>query len=475
MLRTTARPLLIAIALVLAGLSPALATDAAQPVQAMSLEQALRYARAHQPQIRSALAELQARYAEAKIPRAEWMPRVGAVLELVGGSNNDSTAVFINVREVDLARVGASGGRTTQTARWSPTPSTLAAISLNQEVYDFGRIAASSAVADANAAVASADAEAAQLDVQLAVEEAYHAVLAARDVLGATEEAYKRAVTHRDYAQAGTRSGLRPPIDLTRAQADVAKLEVRRIRAQSGLRVSRAALAASVGSGALEIDADATPDDATRSPSLEEAMRLAGRRNPEIAAASARLDAQRGKTRLITHELMPNLFLSAGASGRAGGLAPASGELPYGSGWLPDVGNWNAGLVLSWNVFDGGVLARRAASKAREEAALANLDLAKVSVALGAERGFLELNAALDALPGLSQSVEAAHANLAQADARFKAGLGNVIELADAENLLTTAQLELAVGQFSVARARAALGRVMGQSSYALHTTGKNR
>ena len=50
----------------------------------------------------------------------------------------------------------------------------------------------------------------------------------------ATEEAYKRAALHRDFAAAGVKSGLRPPVDLTRAGAEVAQLEVRRIQAASG-------------------------------------------------------------------------------------------------------------------------------------------------------------------------------------------------------------------------------------------------
>jgi outer membrane protein TolC len=72
---------------------------------------------------------------------------------------------------------------------------------------------------------------------------------------------------------------------------------------------------------------------------------------------------------------------------------------------------------------------------------------------------------ALKAVPGLQVAVDAARANQAQAEARFKAGLGNIVELADAEALLTNAQLQLAVGQFTVARARATLGRVMAQPS----------
>jgi outer membrane protein TolC len=66
-------------------------------------------------------------------------------------------------------------------------------------------------------------------------------------------------------------------------------------------------------------------------------------------------------------------------------------------------------------------------------------------------------------LPALQRAVDAATANQAQADARFSQGLGTAVELADAEALLTDTQIDLAVGQFQRARARARLARVIAE------------
>jgi outer membrane protein TolC len=430
----------------------------ANQVPVMTLDEALAYARDHQPQIRSALAEWTARRAEAKVPRAQWLPQIGGTLQAYVATSNNTAANYLNVPEVDLPRIG--GTTATSSTHWSPSGSTLAAISVGQEVYDFGKIAAQMALADAAAEVARGRADAVGLDVQLAVEETFAGVLAAKAIINATEDAYRRALVHRDYAQASTKSGLRPPIDLTRAQADVAQLEVRRIRAQSGLRIARAALAAAMAANTLEVDAQPIAPDQSPAPAFEEALHLALQNNPQVAAALSQVRAQESSTRAILRELYPNLVASAGISGRAGGGAPAT---PYGDGWLPDVANWHVGLVFQWNIFDGTVLARRSASRAREEAMRADLDLARTTVTLGTQRAYLDLDAALKAVPGLAQAVDAARANQGQADARFRAGLGTIVELADAENLLTNAQLELGVGEFAVARARAELGRAMGQ------------
>src|SRR5262249_55803712 len=63
------------------------------------------------------------------------------------------------------------------------------------------------------------------------------------------------------------------------------------------------------------------------------------------------------------------------------------------------------------------------------------------------------------------QSLEAASRNHAQADARFKAGLGSSVELADAETLLVQAEIDLAVGRFEHARARARLSRALSEEA----------
>jgi outer membrane protein TolC len=444
----------------------ALALEAAPPVRTVTLPEAIAYARDRQPRIKSALAEYAARRADARVPRAQWLPQIGATAQAFLGTANNTTASYLGVPEMDIPRIGGSKSMTQSSATWSPSASTIAGIGVGQEVYDFGRISAQIAVADAFATMAKSNAEAVGLDVALGVEEAFHAVLAGKAVLAATEDAYKRALTHRDFAQAGTKSGMRPPIDLTRAQADVAGLQVRVIQAESGLEAARAALAAAMGAEQRELDAAETPADLSAAPAFADALRTAAERNPAIVAALAKLDAQHAAVRAVTRELLPNIVASASLTGRAGGAAPSSGaaDVPYGEGWLPDVANWHVGLILQWNLFDATVLARRSAAKAREDAARADLDLARMSVGLAAERAYLELDSALRTLPGLQAAVDAARANQAQADARFKAGLGTIVELADAEALLTNGQLELAVGQFTVARARAALGRVMAQS-----------
>jgi outer membrane protein TolC len=82
-----------------------------------------------------------------------------------------------------LPRIGAT--RTVDSGTWGPSPSTLAAISIGQELFDFGRIASQSAAADAAVVSERHRAEAERLAIALVVKESYFAVQGAKAVLRA--------------------------------------------------------------------------------------------------------------------------------------------------------------------------------------------------------------------------------------------------------------------------------------------------
>jgi outer membrane protein TolC len=79
-------------------------------------------------------------------------------------------------------------------------------------------------------------------------------------------------------------------------------------------------------------------------------------------------------------------------------------------------------------------------------------------------QAYVRVEAARSALVALQNGVVAARANYDQADARFRAGIGTAVELADAEAVRTDADIQLAIGRFEVARTRAALGRLIAET-----------
>jgi outer membrane protein len=422
--------------------------------------EALAYARAHQPAVRAALARIAAEQAQAAVPHAGWYPFAGITGQLYEGTVNNTTASFVGVDALDLPRIGATPATTGAGAGWTPHASTLAGLGARQELFDFGRIAVAEAAADAQVAVAARAADAVRLDVELGVDEAYFAVNAARSILRAAQDAYTRALVHRDFAQAGVKSGLRPPIELTRAEADLTRFDTARVRARGELRAAQVVLAAAVGVSDRALDAAETPVTPPDLPAVTDALARAEAKDPRLGEAIARLRAQERETHAVAALARPNLQLTATFSGRAGG---AGVTVPAGDGFLPNVPNWDAGLVFSWPLLDPTVNARARASRVAEDARRDEIDLARQSVVASVQQAYLAVEVAREALPSLAHELDAARANDAQADARFKAGLGTSVELADAEALRTDAEIQLALGTFELARARAAFGRAIAE------------
>ena len=446
------RPLLVLVVL---------ARTAAADPRGITLREAISYARAHQPSLQAAQARVAVARAQAQVPGAARMPRVTAGAELLLGTNNNTTASYGGPLGFDIPRIGGTPANAKTSL--SPEPSTLAGVGVRQEVYDFGRIDAQEAALDLFARAAEEDAQSSDLDLVLFVEQSFYAVQGARAIEQAASAAVKRAQEHRDFAKANVDAQLRAPIELTRADADLARRQADEVRAAGALRAAQQVLAAAIGSPDAALDAGA--DDVSYAAPIEQSASLVDleKRVPSLRAALDALRGQQALTDAIQRELRPDLSLSASLTGRAGGTTVMTNPTPSGAGWVPDVANWDALVVISWPVFDRTIDARADVSRQLEHVRAAELDSEREQLRAQIAGSYSDLDVAERALPALQRAVDAATANEDQANARFSKGLGTAVELADAEALLTDAQIQLAIGQFQRARARARLARVIAE------------
>ncbi|MGO9291765.1 MAG: TolC family protein [Polyangia bacterium] len=425
----------------------------------MSLHEAIAYARLHHPSLQSALARVRVAEADLRVPRAQWLPNIGGVVETFEGTANNSTASYLSTSEVALPRIGATS---VNTSAWSPSPSSLAAVGASQEIFDFGRIGAQVGVADAAITVERLTAFSERLRIDLLVKDACFAVLGARAILRASEDAFNRSKIHRDMAQAGVQSGLRAPIELTRAEADLTRFDVARVRAAGSLEEAQVVFAAAVGVPDPVLDAEEGSPQSEPLP-LPEVMRDVLRRDPAIRVAQAGVDLQAATTQAIGALTRPELLLIGTFSGRAGGAHGTNGQSLTLDGWLPQIPNWDIGLILRWPLYDPVLAAQRDASATREGVARADLAVTVQAEVAAIRNAYVSLDVARAALVSLNKAAEAARANYAQAEARFRAGLGTSVELADGEALRTDAEIQVAVGEFQAARARAIVARLIAE------------
>jgi outer membrane protein TolC len=445
-----------------AGASSARAAEPATDVPAMSLADALAYARLHLPIVKVARARIAASQAAAAIPKGQWLPQLGATGQLFGSTANNTTNSYLGDPAIDIPRIG--GTPANASTSWKPYASTFAGVSVTQELFDFGRIAAQTAAFDALTEIDRLRADLDLLDIELGVREAYYAVEGAKSVVTAADAAYARAKTHRDFSAAAVANKLRAPVELARAEADLARFDVGRIRAKGGLDLARGLYSAAVGSPAVLLDTTGSPTALPPMPTLEQAVADAGKRDPALKALIAATKAQEATTTAIGAETRPNIYLSSTLSARAGG-APAGGTTLTGNGFLPSVPNWDVGVVVAWPIFDGVIEKRKEASKAKEETLHAEIDLQKQKQLAAVRRAWFDVRVAESSLPALEKAQEAAKLTYGQTEARFKEGLATTIELADAEALLADAEIQLAIGRFELMRRRAIFSRVVAEGA----------
>jgi outer membrane protein TolC len=427
----------------------------------MSLSEALAYARLHQPSLKIVLARVRAAEEDTRLARAQWLPFLGATAQAFEATENNSSASYLTVHGPDLPRIG--GTRVPDHPSWSPSASTLVAAGVDQEVFDFGRIGAQAAVADATLMTERYSAQAERFRIDLVVKESFYGVLTAKAIMRAAANAYNRAKAHSDLASAGVKSGLHAPIELTRALADLTRFDVARVRAMGGVSSAQAVFAAAVGTPDLVLDASGEAGAVPPLVPLPDALRSLDVRDPLVKGAAAQLQTSRAITRAASADMRPDLLLSATISGRAGGAPPTSGPAADGSGWVPETPNWHAGLVLRWPLYDPIVAARTRSARAREEVAASSLALVRQQEVAAVEGAYVQVEVARASLVALERATEAARANYAQAEARFRAGLGTAVELADAEEVRTSAEIQLAVGEFELSRTRAIVARLLAE------------
>lgn len=411
----------------------------------LTLAEALDLARTHQPQLQAARQTRLASEATADAARAPLLPSLAG------------TAGYQRLTANYVARPGSLPVALAQQAAGGSGRSYdfyTVGLGLTQLVYDFGQTTGAWRSAKASAAAQRLSEQAVRLQVELAVRLAYFQALAQRALVDVARETLANHERHLAQVESFVRLGRRPEIDVAQVRTERANAVLTLITAENNYATALTDLQHAMGSSSPSeyelVDgelASAPGEDAAAGELLEEAMR----QRPEIAALEQQVEAQAAARDAVRGAYYPALSLSAGLS-EAG---PRLDALAW---------NWNAGAVLSWPFFSGGLTwaqARAAdASLAGLRAQVAEL---KQSVVRDVEQTRLALVAARAMQDAVAQAVLYAREQLRLAEARYETGIGSAIELDDAQLALTDATAKQVQADFQLSAARARLLGALGR------------
>jgi len=419
--------------------------DADQTLPAeLSLETALRIGRRLQPQLRQARAQTEAAEARVDQARAPLLPQVNLIANYKRATNN----------------FAPTGGGMQLGNNPTPDPSFQTynfftnGLTATQLIWDFGQ-----AWQKKNAARASAEAQedmerATQLSSDLAIRAAFYQARAARDAVGVAHETLANRNKHVDQIKAFTEVGTRPEIDLLQANTDQANAEVALINAQNDYATARAILNQTMGVEAAAsyevVGAASAPLPGEGTP-LETLVDEALRARPDVAAKLAELRAQDLTNKAIAGRYGPALSAAAGAT--------YNGREVDNLVW-----NFSGAFTLAWPIFEGGLVRASVREGEAKSAGLrAEVDIARQQVRVEVDQARLTIIAGKAAVAAAERSLANAKARLDLAEIRYRTGVGNGIELSDAQLAATNAGFQRLQATLRLDTARAQLQKALGR------------
>lgn len=352
----------------------------------------------------------------------------------------------------------------------SVTKSYTTTLQLNQILYDFGRTGNTLDVMRWGTRSSEHDRDRTVHDVILNVKQAYYSLLAAKNLVEVAQKRVEQTESHLAQAQAFFKAGSKPRFDVTRAEVDVNNARLNLINAGNSVRIRTIALNNAMGidpGKATEIEDTFPP--APEVPPLEKAQEESLKNRPELLKAEADIAAAKARVRAEQANYFPTLSVN-GAYNWATGTQDL-GQLPplvpgiSGRQLVGDIDkSWNAGIILSVPLFQGGVTRGRVSeARANMIALQAQRDSATQSVLLEVNQSYADMESAKVRIDVMESSLQKARESLQLAEGRYQAGVGPSIEVTDAQLAAVQAETEHIQARYdyemSVARLLKAMGK----------------
>lgn len=348
---------------------------------------------------------------------------------------------------------------------------TLVGFLISWEPIDFGQRAAKVKTAEADTAAAIRAEEERQFTARAGAADAYLCVLAADAMKKSAEASLERAKKVEELTGALAKAGLKPESDWARARAERAAAEAQVVEGERAARLARVAVTEWAGGewSAMNPSAEWSKKPA---PAVESAAGALP--HPLIAARRALVESALAREEEASLEWRPRFELQSALYARGTGANPDGTTGGGASGLGPNVYNWGLGFTATFPLFEGPrAKAQREIEQRRVREGRAGVKRAEQELTAQAERARASLEAAVKLRGIAPEQTAAASASFEQSKARYQAGLGTLVELADAQRTLTQAEIDEALAGLAVWRAHLALAVARGDLNPFLQMAGE--
>ncbi|MGH9802499.1 MAG: TolC family protein, partial [Blastocatellia bacterium] len=412
----------------------------------MNLGEAVELALKNYPAIRAAKAQSQSAEAGVDLAKTNLLPRADLLWQQNRATRNNVFGLLLPQATIPSIS-GPVLNNTTQSSAWG----SAAGLLFSWEPFDFGVRKAGVDLAKAQSKQAAAAETLTQLEVSIAAADAFLTLLAAEQTARAAEANVTRAETLAKAVAVLVTNQLRPGVDSSRAEAELAAAKNQLILAEQTAELARANLAEAIGLGGTNVSVAAGPLLQLPPPAAPPAINFS--LHPLTLAQTAAIDTAKAREKVLDHTWVPRFNWQSAVYGR-GTSAKLDGTFDNGKGFYPNTFNWATGLTITFPVTDFfGTRARRKAEASNTLAEQARYDQVVNTLKAQDARARILADSARKIAANNEIQLKSAEETLARAKVRYEYGLTNIVEVADAQRLVAQAEIDAAVAKLSVWRA----------------------
>jgi len=418
------------------------------PGSELTLARAVELARHYNPARRSAESDSLADSERVGEARSAFLPQVYGVGEYLRATDNGigDTAYL---PALGISRAPSAGQNKNSLS--DTFDNYTAGLSVFQYLFDFGRARGALAERNADADAGRARLQLVDLDLVYQVSASYFSLVGAKEVVKVYEQAVTQRTERLRAVNAKASNGLVPQIDTYTAQAELARAKLHLVDARNAAATAKVALDTAMGLG--DSAPDYTQPDTLGPPAppgpLEDYLHRAVDQRPDLKMLEDEARAAGARIEEYQSDYLPTLGAAAGYNLRGQDSTSAN--------------NFYAGVVVTWPIFNGFLTEHEVAeSRLREDAVRHMIEDLRQKVVYQVERSYLDLQASSDRIHEAEQTLEASRVELDLASKRYEGGLGNILELADAQRRFTEDGAAFVRAKADSALAKAALDRDTG-------------
>jgi TolC family type I secretion outer membrane protein len=401
---------------------------------ALTLTEVIDQALCNNPQTRLAWANARAQAAQVGIAESAYLPTLSASAGRSRNTSDSGTSVTYN--------------------------QTTMALSASYLLYDFGGRAATLDNARQLMTALGATQDATLQSVFFTTVQAYFQWHAAEAAVGAARESEYASKESFKAAEARYRIGTGTPADRLQAQTAASQATLARIQAEGNARTALGVLANAMGLDAQDAPAFAPPPDALPDAAFErklgDLIAAAKHARPDLITAEAQVKAAQAGIEVARATGMPSISLNAGNNYDKSDL-----------GLNGTTRGSSIGVALSIPLFSGfNTTYRVRSAEAQLEARTAQREQLAKQVSLDVWRSYHALTTGIESVRASADLVASADASAKVATGRYKAGVGAILDLLNAQSALASARQQNIQALYNWRIAKAALAQSMGQIGF---------